>query len=188
VDFESPIFVAHAASILVLWTLSPPFCCPSGVPHRLSSDAFEFPIFVPREASPIALSAIFLADFESPLFCRPRGIPHRPRGDTFVVDFESPIFVATGSHPSWSSLLHLGFFLVHSYERVGLYQFSTVNHCRLAHAQKYCYAKVTTKIAIVPLAFLLIFSVKPNQKPWALSTTASAAAGGPPAPVQAQCA
>jgi hypothetical protein len=62
----------------------------------------------------------------------------------------------TGPHPSWS-LLHLGFFLVHSYERVGLYQFSTVNHCRLARAQKYRYAKVTTKIAIVPLAFLLIF-------------------------------
>ncbi len=49
------------------------------------------------------------------------------------------------------------FFLVHSYERVGWYQFSTVNHCRLARAQKYRYAKVTTKIAIVPLAFLLIF-------------------------------
>jgi hypothetical protein len=63
----------------------------------------------------------------------------------------------TGSHPSWSSLLHLGFFLVHSYERVGLYQFSTVNHCRLARAQKYRYAKVTTKKAIVPLTFLLIF-------------------------------
>ncbi len=53
-------------------------------------------------------------------------------------------------------------------------------------AQKYCYAKVTTKIAIFPLVFLLIFSVKPNQKPWVLSATASAAAGGPPAPVQAQ--
>jgi hypothetical protein len=40
-----------------------------------------------------------------------------------------------------------------------LYQFFTVNHCRLARVQKYCYAKVTTKIAIVPpLAFLLIFS------------------------------
>jgi hypothetical protein len=38
-----------------------------------------------------------------------------------------------------------------------LYQFSTVNHCRLARAQKYHYAKVTTKIAIVPLAFLLIY-------------------------------
>ena len=63
----------------------------------------------------------------------------------------------TGSHPSWSSLLHLGFFLVHSYERVGLYQVSTVNHCRLARTQKYHYAKVTTKIAIVPLVFLLIF-------------------------------
>ncbi len=100
---------------------------------------------------------------------------------------ENQLGDVTGSHPNWSSLLHLGFFLVHSYERVGLYQFSTVNHCRLARAPKYHYAKVTTKIAIVPLAFLLIFfSVKPNQKPWALSTTASAAAGGPPAPVQAQ--
>ena len=94
--------------------------------------------------------------------------------------------VGTGSHPSWSSLLHLGFFLVHSYERVGLYQFSTVNHCRLVRAQKYHYAKFTTQIAIVPLALLLIFSVKPNQKPWALSATASAAAGGSPTPVQAQ--
>ncbi len=93
----------------------------------------------------------------------------------------------TGSHPtSWSSLLHLGFFLIHSYERVGLYQFSTVNHCRLARAPKYRYAKVTTKKTIVPLAFLLIFSVKPNQKPWAMSATASATAGGPPAPVQAK--
>jgi hypothetical protein len=93
----------------------------------------------------------------------------------------------TGSHPSWSSLLHLGFFLVHSYERVGLYQFSTkVNHCRLARAQKYRYAKLTTKIAIVPLAFLLIFFYEIKQKPWALSATASAAAGGPPAPIQAQ--
>ncbi len=63
----------------------------------------------------------------------------------------------TGSHPSWSSLLHLGFFQVHSYERVGLYQFSTVNHCRLARTQKYHYAKVTTKIAIVPLVLLLFF-------------------------------
>ncbi len=91
----------------------------------------------------------------------------------------------TGCHPGWSSLLHLGFFLVHSYKRVGLYQFSTVNHCRLARAPKYRYAKVTTQIAIVLLAFLLFF-VKPNQKPWAFSATASAAAGGPPAPVRAQ--
>jgi hypothetical protein len=65
--------------------------------------------------------------------------------------------LGAGSHPSWSSLLHLGFFLVHSYKHVGFDQFSTVNHCRLARAQKYCYAKVTTKIAIVPFAFLLIF-------------------------------
>jgi hypothetical protein len=36
--------------------------------------------------------------------------------------------MVTGSHPSWSGLFHLGFFLVHSYEQIGLYQFSTVNH------------------------------------------------------------
>ncbi len=47
------------------------------------------------------------------------------------------------------------FFLEHSYARVGLYHFSTVIPCRLARAQKYCYAKVKTKIAIVPLAFHL---------------------------------
>jgi hypothetical protein len=61
----------------------------------------------------------------------------------------------TGCDPSWSSLLHLGFFLVYSYAHVGLYQFSTVIHCRLVRAPKYPYAKVTKKIAIVPLAFHL---------------------------------
>ncbi len=59
----------------------------------------------------------------------------------------------------------MGFFLVHSYAHVGLYQFSTVIYCRLARTQKYCYAKVTTKIAIVPRqnlhsTSLLFFSVK----------------------------
>jgi hypothetical protein len=61
----------------------------------------------------------------------------------------------TGCDLSWSSLLHLGFFLVHSYGRIGLYQFSTIIHCRLARTLKYCYAKVTTKIPFVPLAFHL---------------------------------
>jgi hypothetical protein len=77
------------------------------------------------------------------------------------------------------------FFLVHSYAGVGLYQFSTLIHCRLARTQKYPYAKVTTKIAIVPLTFHLIICVKPNQKPWGLSTTASAAVSGPLMPIQA---
>jgi hypothetical protein len=65
------------------------------------------------------------------------------------------IFFLTGCDPSWSSLLRLGFFLVHSYTCVGLYQFSTVIHCQMACAQKYCYAKVTTNMAIVPFAFHL---------------------------------
>jgi hypothetical protein len=90
----------------------------------------------------------------------------------------------TGCHPSWSSLIHLGFFLVHSYACVGLYQFSTVIYCRLARAQKYRYAKVTTKIAIVPRqnsrsTSCLFFFCKTYWKPWALSATASAATGGP---------
>ncbi len=77
----------------------PHFCCPSGVPHRPSSNAFESPIFVAQAVSPIALSAIFLADFESPIFCCPRGISHCSRGNTFVVDFDSPIFVARAASP-----------------------------------------------------------------------------------------
>jgi hypothetical protein len=74
-----------------------------------------------------------------------------------VVSLEGPRGMSskTGCDPSWSCLLHLGFFLVHSYARAGLYQFSTIINCRLWHAQKYCYAKVTTRIAIVPLAFHL---------------------------------
>ncbi len=55
------------------------------------------------------------------------------------------IHTRTGCHPSWRTLLHLGFFLVHSYARVGLYRFSTVINCRLAHAQIYRYAKVQQK-------------------------------------------
>ena len=42
----------------------------------------------------------------------------------------------TGSHPSWSTLLHFLFFLVHSYVLVGLYQFSTVIYSWPARAQK----------------------------------------------------
>ena len=61
----------------------------------------------------------------------------------------------TGTHPSWSTLLHFLFFLVHSYARVGvgLYQFCTVTYSWPARAQKIQkkhYAKVTEKIAIVP--------------------------------------
>ncbi len=44
--------------------------------------------------------------------------------------------VWTGSHPSWSTLLHFLFFLVHSCAHVGVYQFSTVIYSRPARAQK----------------------------------------------------
>jgi hypothetical protein len=49
-----------------------------------------------------------------------------------------------------------GFFLVHFFERIGLYKFSKVNHFQLGRAPKYGNAKVTTKIAIIPLALLLV--------------------------------
>jgi hypothetical protein len=59
----------------------------------------------------------------------------------------------TGSHPSWSSLLHLGFFLVHSYVGIGLCLYSTVTYCQPVQKNKkpkksLCYSY--NKNSIVP--------------------------------------
>jgi hypothetical protein len=92
----------------------------------------------------------------------------------------------TGSHPSWISLQHSGFFSGTFLQARRLVPIFYSKSLPVGVRPKISLRLDYNKNSYCPTHVPTYFLGETYQKPWVLSAPTSAAAGGPPAPIQAQ--